>query len=153
MSSVSSELTEDDMLDIVNKNVPEMVKWFIKVRNNFLANKGNVSEELRTKIWHAEKLYKIWVFRLNQIEQAAKRREARQDYQQRLQNSQSKDPKQDEDVDDDNDKSDEESVSDVDYEERHQDKIENILRRCKLEGGLLKSMRGFRIVEHPQYTV
>lgn len=161
--SLASELKAEDMHNIVDKNVTELIHWLIKLRNNFFANKDNISDELRKRVFHAGKLHKMWQYRLEMMKQADAREKARKEYKKKLEattgasglqkvgNNNDNYAKDTVENDDDDAKT-EESVSDIEYEEEHMDKIEHTLERCRVESKVLKSLRGFKIEENPQYV-
>lgn len=145
MASAMYDITDEEINTIMNDNISSFITDLMKLKNTFSKNNSKeIPMDLKMSIFHVGKLWKMWKFRKDQIQN-----QMEQINKQNKEEEKKSSVKDDEDAND----SDSESISDVDYDSDHQKEINKLLALSELESSLARSNKGFTIESKPEYVI
>jgi len=148
MTSTAYDISPEEIDRIINKNIPSLVQDLLKLRNTFKnQNNNELSKELKMRISHIGKICKIWELRKDQIQRETL------NIKERPVILETPKPMAKKKLDSENDSDSDGSISDVDYDTEHQEKINQLLKRCEIESSLARSTKGFTIERKPAYVI
>ena len=156
MTPTVYDMSPDEIDTIINKNVPSLIQDLLKLRNTFNGQKNKeLPKELKMSMFHIGKISKIWELRKDQIVRETLETKKQSVILEATEqtNKKTNKPTNKSRSNSGNDSDSDGSVSDVDYDQDHQDKINQLLKRCEMESSLAKSSKGFTIERKPAYVI
>ena len=148
MTSTIYDISPEEIDTIISKNIPSLIQDLMKLRNTFNKYPGKeLPKDLKMSIFHIGKIHKIWELRKDQINKEM------QENTKPPEILETKKPLETKKSDSGNDSDSDGSVSDIDYDQEHQDKINQLLKRCEMESSLARSSKGFTIERKPAYVI